>query len=70
MTHHKENPAPAGRPGTGRIEIELGSHFPDHFHSSSTLSGEALAASWVVRLGIRPGIAATVAALAGIGGAS
>ena len=70
MARHKRSPAPAGRPGTGLIENELGRRNLDIFPISNPAAGEALTAVWLARLGVRPALVATVAELASIGGAA
>lgn len=69
MVRHKRSPAPAGRPGTGRVENELARRSLDIFNISNSAAGEALTAVWLARLGVRPALVATVAELASIGGA-
>jgi len=68
MTLQTRSPAPAGRPGTGRVENELAGSFLNLPNISDLAPGEAFAAAWLARRGIRPAIAPTVAALASIGG--
>ena len=70
MARHKRSPAPAGRPGTGRIEIELGGFPLSPIYSSNPTTGEALAVAWLARRGVRPALVGAVAELASIGGAA
>ncbi len=70
MSRHKRNPAPAGVPGAGRVENELGGSFLDHAHSSDPTFGEPFATAWLARRGVRLALVPTVAELARIGGAA
>jgi len=67
MAAHKQIPAPAGRPGTGKIENEAGCCTLNFQRSIIGNAGEDFVLAWLSRRGVRSCIVLTVAALAGIG---